>query len=1379
MVTTMLTAMSFSASADDIVANIYASDTDDRSTATVAVEGGVTAGNLASAIQAQADAGKFVWVEFTVTELSLGGTNVAAKDGKKIYITTAANIEKTKLDFGGDVITVANQPTGEVVFKNIEMTSSSYTLYVNGSSNGGGTVTLLNTTVTSAGGIYGALLFEGGGGTALIGEGTVITGTKHGINVNTKSAVTIKGIGITDAAKCGVINNTAPSADYEAAIYVNGSQRPCEKLTIGGTTLAETIKVEGKKAGFFDNSGASKVIIEKTATVTSTGSAGVQLYAGSDTTIRGTVSGNGVAVKPYNGDSTGPIKFDGATILGQVELYSKKVDIINTSIIGGTNNLLYIRNDAAITLIDNSTIENNGGSNAVKIRGTATVQNGSTIKTTNGDWHLGAGVVVEGGTFTLKGNSSIIGGGRGRNNGDQGVLEAYAGKVIIESGSSVTSNKGIAANIYAAASIANAGTLKTEGGNAALSVKGTANIITGADIEGEVIKADSATVKENIVAFDGTNYLDNAGLVAALKGATGDLTVELLADFTASKNIIMKQNITINGNGKTIIIGEYGNIFRMEATGKTLTINNATITGDAKGSDTSSCIFQIKNAGHLTLKDVTMKNLNAKWYIINLMDNTGAVQNVVLDNVTATEGIGANGFFSTGNAGTSLTDTNNHYMHAVITIKNSNIAHSKLAFQVNKGSTAAITIENSTITSAKQFTVVAPEFIKGDAAKDSTIAINGDFTMTGGTSIVGVVTINSGKLTINGASITSPKSGVVIVKAGTELEMTAGLIESTTASNAINLAGKATISGGTVKNANGKRVIRLDDGGELYISGGEFISGTAAEKYIIQRDNANDTLCKVIITGGTFTGGIDVKGNTILSIENAAFDCNRIAHACTSELVIKNSNIKGQVATDSTKVTVIGSTITAGVGDTLLVAGKNPTVLIDSSTIECTAGSNTLQINGGTYTIQNGSTIKTANSQWAGGAAIRVNSGNVIIKGSTVIGGDRGNGNQLGLLEIRGGSATVDAASTVIAREGTPVSVYEGATLDFKGTVSTDGAMGFNIAGTAVISDTTIGETVYVGGANANATLNNITATAPVNVAAGTATLNGGTYTASATVFTVAEGAKLNLNVITVYSIENDADGSWAYSGAGTITANSVVYAIANPDGINGTTGGQFKLEEAEASVVIGGVRYYIYTDAKGGPILMDSGASIKISGNANGLRFTSFLSKKTVDGIEGTDVEFGTYIIPTHLIAEAGLDTFDVEALRAAGYKVLKVKAETSLNNEITNEAGEVLGYSIRAAITNIKEAHLNWEYSAITYITYKDAEGNVHTIYGNYSEADNSRSITAVAVAAYADVKAPDAEGYDASVYVYAVGDGTYSPYTTAQREAIKVFADKYVAD
>ena len=196
-------------------------------------------------------------------------------------------------------------------------------------------------------------------------------------------------------------------------------------------------------------------------------------------------------------------------------------------------------------------------------------------------------------------------------------------------------------------------------------------------------------------------------------------------------------------------------------------------------------------------------------------------------------------------------------------------------------------------------------------------------------------------------------------------------------------------------------------------------------------------------------------------------------------------------------------------------------------------------------------------------------------------------------------------------------------------------------------------------------------------------------------------------------------------------------------------------------------------------------GAAVRLSARTNGLRFTSILSAKTVDYINSiaTDpasVEFGTAVFPTHLIAEAGLSTFDVPALKALGHTILEIPADEAAMNEnkiLGGESGnEVVGYTIMATITSIEDEQLGWEYSAITYIKYTDAMGE-HVIYGTYDEANNSRSIVYVANMAYNDLKAPEDEGYDSS-YAYPADGGKYSPYTAEQRAVIKAIIDKYVA-
>ena len=89
-----------------------------------------------------------------------------------------------------------------------------------------------------------------------------------------------------------------------------------------------------------------------------------------------------------------------------------------------------------------------------------------------------------------------------------------------------------------------------------------------------------------------------------------------------------------------------------------------------------------------------------------------------------------------------------------------------------------------------------------------------------------------------------------------------------------------------------------------------------------------------------------------------------------------------------------------------------------------------------------------------------------------------------------------------------------------------------------------------------------------------------------------------------------------------------------------------------------------------------------------------------------------------------------------------------------------------IPAALVNIREANYDLALSAVSYIRYI-RDGHEVTVCSSYTEADNSRSMAEVAQMALEDVKdAADDE------YRYLDENGKYSPYTDAQRKALKVY-------
>ncbi|MBE6600477.1 MAG: hypothetical protein E7640_04690 [Ruminococcaceae bacterium] len=533
-----------------------------------------------------------------------------------------------------------------------------------------------------------------------------------------------------------------------------------------------------------------------------------------------------------------------------------------------------------------------------------------------------------------------------------------------------------------------------------------------------------------------------------------------------------------------------------------------------------------------------------------------------------------------------------------------------------------------------------------------------------------------------------------------------------------------TIEAGAVVSAKSGNTIGIEAGGQVYSEG----------------DISNETGMALVIFGyAEITGGSLTTGTT-------AFDLpTMVGEEVGGEIgAFENVSIIGTlIVTEGTLTSTDGATVTVEDDELTIVGGTVSTLVADSANIT-------------------GGTIVSANI--ADGAVIITNAfvGSMMrsTAASSIVADASGatfKGVSAEAIAINGITATLDNVKLQALAVADEADVT--ATNSMIAAESADALISVAGASTVTLNNTKVNNTgsgaaIAVADAEAN----------EINV-------NNSQLNANSTVISAKDGendqaATLNLNNVKIFANEGTPI-------EGDAALGFYVAAVKNPANAGA----------AEGQVEIDGVIYNVYTGAQGGSMTATDGASIRVSTGSNGLRFTAVLSAKTIDYINSiaTDpasVEFGTAIFPTHLIAEAGLTTFDVPALKALGYTVLEIPANDAMNNRILGgESGnDVVGYTIKAAITNIKDNHLGWKYSAITYIKYTDAMGE-HVVYGEYNEDNNSRSIIEVARMAYDDVKAPEDAGYNSS-YAYPVGGGKYSPYTATQRAAIKAIIDKYEA-
>ena len=188
------------------------------------------------------------------------------------------------------------------------------------------------------------------------------------------------------------------------------------------------------------------------------------------------------------------------------------------------------------------------------------------------------------------------------------------------------------------------------------------------------------------------------------------------------------------------------------------------------------------------------------------------------------------------------------------------------------------------------------------------------------------------------------------------------------------------------------------------------------------------------------------------------------------------------------------------------------------------------------------------------------------------------------------------------------------------------------------------------------------------------------------------------------------------------------------------------------------------YATAVGGacsyaaPVLVD-GASVRTTEGTNGLRFTADMAKNA------GQTEFGALITLTSNLESC---EFTAEALGAAG-----VTSYAAVKAQYMDDIGDSLRFY--TALIKMPEGQTGVSYSARGYAKYTEDTFTL-TVYSAYDADVNARSLDQVAYAAYNDVvdAKDEAKGYICPVTVD--GAAKWSKYDKAQREVLKIYADKY---
>lgn len=484
--------------------------------------------------------------------------------------------------------------------------------------------------------------------------------------------------------------------------------------------------------------------------------------------------------------------------------------------------------------------------------------------------------------------------------------------------------------------------------------------------------------------------------------------------------------------------------------------------------------------------------------------------------------------------------------------------------------------------------------------------------------------------------------------------------------------------------------------------------------------------------------------------------------SCGVRAVLENCTVKALGKIVGNVHVTVGYAIGMDGGAECVIRGGYYT--INDANLICIATNNVynkLTIEDGTFTMEDATAARSL--IWNQGGTTVINGGNFLMPdlphNGALIGGTYGSADLQTNITINGGSfisendtdAAISADGAAITINGgyfaskgmCVVRVLSGKTgSETNGVVSAVSCAKVNING---------GLFVLLAGGRSGNYVAVVRAGGSTNY--GTFTINGGTFINQ-------RGDEENATVI----FKNNAASSMTITGGTFLIANptkagvrSFFYrsngyidstgTVANTPVCNVTVFGKALsgTEHAEVSEMshtafaAGGTTYLAYGRTKGSTELvnsdvMEDGAQVRLrteEGGVSGLRFISTFSKETLDALKalaasGETVEYGTLITTTENVISKANGVFTVAALGAENED--KTFVRIVAKDGITMNADGSM--QIRAALVNIKVSNYEKSFSAIAYAKVGDTY-----YYGDFSIAENSRSIAEVATKALAD--------------------------------------------
>lgn len=181
-----------------------------------------------------------------------------------------------------------------------------------------------------------------------------------------------------------------------------------------------------------------------------------------------------------------------------------------------------------------------------------------------------------------------------------------------------------------------------------------------------------------------------------------------------------------------------------------------------------------------------------------------------------------------------------------------------------------------------------------------------------------------------------------------------------------------------------------------------------------------------------------------------------------------------------------------------------------------------------------------------------------------------------------------------------------------------------------------------------------------------------------------------------------------------------------------------------------------------------DTGCSVRLRDEQVALRFTSTINTADYEAVAaaagGKDkISFGTFIVPARYITETK-GIFTLEALAKNGRNYLDVPAGAFYKTTATTS-------TIAGSVGEIRKGNYTMEYSGVGYMKITYTDGSVGTVYAEYNQTNNSRSILRTVLSAYNDRD----ESYP-NLIVESIGS-THSPYTLKELSLMRDFLDQVV--